>query len=131
MAAELFSDLLLIAIIMAYCLFITEVLELLFALIFGVRNKKDLGLVALANALTNPWVVFIFSLVADNGIAYFVILPCLEIAAVAVEAFIYKRYSKSIRYPVYLAIGANLVSLILGVIISIVLIVLMIIASKS
>ena len=125
MFGDILSNLLIMLIVFAYCLFLTEVLELLFAFIFRVRGK-DLGLVALANALTNPWVVFIFSFFSTKNIGYVLVLPALEIAAAAVEAFIYKRYSRTIRYPVWLSIGANLFSLIGGTLIGALLVMLMI-----
>ena len=112
--------------VFAYCLVLTEVLELLFAFVFRVRNKKDLGLIALANALTNPWVVFIFSFFSTEKLGYFLVLPALEIAAAAVEAFIYKKYSKTIRYPIWLSVGANLFSLIAGTLFGALLVMLMI-----
>ena len=125
MFGDILSNLLIMLIVFAYCLFLTEVLELLFALIFGVRGK-DLGLVALANALTNPWVVFIFSFFSAEKYGYYLVLPILEIAAAAVEAFIYKKYSQTIRYPVWLSIGANLFSLTAGTFIGALLVMLMI-----
>ena len=125
MFGDILSNVLIMLIVFAYCLFLTEVLELLFAFIFGVRGK-DLGLVALANALTNPWVVFIFSFFSAKTYGYYIVLPILEIAAAAAEAFIYKRYSKTIRYPVWLSVGANLFSLTAGTFIGTLLIMLMI-----
>ncbi|MDO5297097.1 MAG: hypothetical protein Q4F00_10815 [bacterium] len=116
MFGDILSNLLIMLIVFAYCLFLTEVLELLFAFIFGVR-RKDLGLVALANALTNPWVVFLVSVNADKHFTYTIILPILELTAIAVEAFIYRKYSQTIRYPIWLSIGANLFSLIVGTLI--------------
>lgn len=117
MLSDLLSNLFLMLIIFAYCLILTEALELLFAFIFRVRNRKDLGLVALANALTNPWVVFLVSVNADKHFTYTIILPILELTAIAVEAFIYRKYSQTIRYPIWLSIGANLFSLIVGTLI--------------
>ncbi len=129
--SDILSDLLATIIVFGYCLFITEVMELLVALLFGVRNKKDLGLVALANALTNPWLVFIVLLFIDNSLTYTIGLPVLEIAAVAVEAYIYKKYSTAIRHPVYMSIAANLVSFFGVLLISAILLLFAIIASKG
>ncbi len=129
--SEILSDLLLLVFVFGYCLFLTEVLELLVALLFGVRNKKDLGLVALANALTNPWLVFIVLLFLENRLTYTIGLPVLEIAAVAVEAYIYKKYSAAIRHPVIMSITANLVSFFIGLLISTALLVVAILASKG
>lgn len=125
MFGDILSNVLIMLIVFAYCLFLTEVLELLFAFIFGVR-RKDLGLVALANALTNPWVVFIFSFFSTETYGYYIVLPILEIAAVTVEAFVYKKYSQTIRYPGWLSVGANLFSLTAGTFIGALLVMLMI-----
>ena len=129
--SDILGDLLIIIIIFGFCFFITEVLELLVALLFGVRNKKDLGLVALANALTNPWVVFFVLLFLNNRFTYTISLPILEIAAVAEEAYLYKKYSTAIRHPVIMSITANIVSFLIGLLISTTLLVLAIIASKG
>ncbi|NLK86600.1 MAG: hypothetical protein GX279_03800 [Clostridiaceae bacterium] len=94
---------------------LTLVLELAFALIFRVRQKKELLLVCLVNIITNPAVVFLYYLAAYAGdIAQTLVLIILEVLAVVVEALFYKTYGEKIRHPVLLAVGANAFSFFVG-----------------
>ncbi len=74
---------------------LTLVVELSFALILKVRNKKDLFVIGLANILTNPvvnycyyWAIFLFG---EHSVYTILIITALEIAAVFAEFFLYRR----------------------------------------
>lgn len=100
---------------------LTIVIELLFALIIGIRNRKDLLLVVLVNILTNPPVVFIYYLLyfytAWSGML--VKIP-LEILAVLVEGYYYKSFGKEFRRPFLFSLFANTISFGIGILINIV-----------
>ena len=81
---------------------ITEVFEIAIALIIGIREKKNLGLIFIVNAITNIplnlFLIFVASkqvlyLSAYTGIDiftwYYIIIFVLEIIIVFVEASIY------------------------------------------
>lgn len=100
----------------------TLVIEILLALIFGVRNKKGLLIVFLVNTLTNPAAVLICWL-ADLYFFYgfeFLVEIAVEIAVVVVEAKIYMMFVYNeefkIRYPVRMAVVCNLVSWFTGIV---------------
>ena len=66
---------------------LTLLLELGFALVWGVR-KKGLILVLLMNILTNPVVVFLYTIsVSVLGWTGFLPVLILELAAIVVEGF--------------------------------------------
>ena len=96
--------------IMATCLVLTIVIEVVLALILGVRDKKDLLNIVLVNILTNPLVVIIpifcnyeFGLLGRN-ISLFI----LELLAFAIEGLIYLKVLN------YKKINGLLLSLILN-----------------
>ena len=97
--------------VMLKCLVCTIIIELLLALILGVRNKKDLLNVILVNIATNPIVVSlpIFMLVKYGYEARMSSLYILEILTVFVEGFIYKKVLE------YKKINFFILSLILNV----------------
>ena len=71
---------------LAISLLLTLVLELFFALLWGVR-KRGLVLVLLMNILTNPAVVLLhFFCIAFLGWTGFLPVLVLELAAIVVEA---------------------------------------------
>ena len=96
--------------VMFRCLIITIVIELIVALIIGVRDKKDILNVVLVNILTNPVVVsfpiFVFLLRGET--ARWITLVTLEILTVIVEGFVYYKFFK------YRKLNGFLVSLILN-----------------
>lgn len=96
--------------IMITCLLLTIIIEVVIALILGVRDKKDLLNIVLVNILTNPLVVVIpiyfnyeYGLLGRN-ISLFI----LEILAFAIEGLIY------IKVLNYKRINGLLLSLILN-----------------
>jgi hypothetical protein len=88
--------------------------ELLFALLLGKRGK-DLALVSLVNILTNPPVVLLYFLAsAYTALSPALLKASLEIAAVLVEAFCYRKYGGNFRRPLLFSLGANAFSFGLG-----------------
>ncbi|MBQ7569288.1 hypothetical protein IJT17_10875 [bacterium] len=104
-------------IIFAYCLTVTVSTELIFALMCCLRSRDDLKLVALANVLTNPWVVFANALLADTNLQELGLIA-LEAAAIACEAYIYHKYCPTLKHPIGFSIGANAFSLASGYLIA-------------
>lgn len=71
---------------------LTVAVECTAAFLLGLRNKRSLLIVFLANVMTNPVVVYTMNLLHLYGVgAERLILLLLEIAAVGVEALIYCR----------------------------------------
>ena len=98
-------------IIMIRCLVCTIIIELVIALIIGIRNKKDFLNVIIVNILTNPIVVSLpIYILMRYGLRYrYYSLYILEILTVLVEGLIYKKVL------VYRKINSLLVALILNV----------------
>jgi len=103
---------------LAISLCLTILFEVGFYLLTGKRNKKDLLLVILVNALTNPIVVLLY------WIAYFntnwntiIIITPLELFAVITEGYIYKKNAQSIKRPFIFSLAANALSFTLGILI--------------
>lgn len=90
---------------------LTWLIELTVAAFLGLRDKKSMLLVLLVNLLTNPAAVLICHL----GIPE---LP-VELAVMAVEAFVYTSFSKDerwqITHPVILSVSANLIAWFAGI----------------
>lgn len=97
--------------IMIRCLLLTIIIELIIALILGVRDKKDIINVILVNVITNPIVVLtpIIVYIRFGNIYSRIVLYILEIFTVVVEGLIYKKVLK------YKKINGFLLSLILNV----------------
>ena len=78
---------------LALSLAMTLVLECAFFFATGKRDKKDLLLVVMANILTNPPVVLLYSLsmMYTGWERAFIVIP-LEAAAVLTEGYCYKKY---------------------------------------
>ena len=95
-------------------LLLTLILEGLFAFfIGGVRSLRGMLLTVLVNTLTNPPVVLTYSL--------FPSLPMklgLEVAAVLVEGFVYKKCSDEINRPFLYALCINASSFLTGEVIN-------------
>jgi hypothetical protein len=107
--------------IMARCLILTIVIELIFAIILGIRDKKDILNVILVQVLTNPIVVTIpYLIYIEFGyIPYKVSIYILEVLAVLIEGFV---YSKTLKYkkinPYLFSFLLNLFSYSLGLVIN-------------
>ena len=92
---------------------LTLLIELPIGFAMGMRRKKHILLMILINVLTNPAAVLLCWL----GVAQ---IP-VEIAVFVVEAGVYYWFSKDdkwrIKYPVLLALLANLISWTSGILI--------------
>ena len=103
--------------IMIKCLVCTIIIELVIALILGVRDKHDMLNILLVNIVTNPIVVSlpILMLVKYGYNARMITLYILEILTVLIEGFIYK---KTLEYkkvnPFILSLLLNLGSYSIG-----------------
>ena len=104
---------------LAMSLALTLALEELFALIWGLRGRQELGTVVLVNILTNPPVVLAYhtavGLLGWNALAVTVVL---ETTAVLVEWRYYRLCSRQLKRPFLLALLANLFSYVTGRLIS-------------
>ena len=108
-------------IVMIKCLLITIIIEIIFALLLKIRDKKDILNILLVNIVTNPLVVsvpvlfnVVYGLFERN-----ICLLILEILAVLLEGIVYKKYLnfKKIN-PFILSILLNLSSYLVGEIIN-------------
>ena len=98
---------------LALSLLLTLALELGFALLWHV-GRRDLPLVALANVLTNPAVVFCHAAAAAFVPGLLApVTAALEIGAVLAEGWLFKTRS-DIRAPWLFAVCANLFSFVVG-----------------
>ena len=107
--------------IMIRCLLLTIIIELLFSIIFKVKNKKDLLNIILVNIITNPIVVITpIYLNLKYGLVYRNIsLIILEILTILIEGLCYKKVLnyKKIN-PFLLSIILNSLSYSIGEIIN-------------
>lgn len=93
-------------------LLLTQLFELPFAWLWGAK-KKDLLVVMLMNALTNPLVVMWHYSTWDQGFFVCTVLP--ELAAIVTEAFLLLKFTKDTPHPVLLGVMINLFSYSAGV----------------
>lgn len=105
--------------ILAVSLALTLVFEELFALAWGLRGRRELGLVALVNVLTNPPVVLLYyTATALWGWRAVPVTAVLEAAAVLVEWRCYRAYSEQVKKPFLFALLINLFSYGVGCVIN-------------
>lgn len=86
---------------------LTLALEEGFALLWGVEARRDLGLVALVNCLTNPPVNVLCTLARLRGWSVAPVALALELGAVLVEWRCYRRAGSALRYPLLFSLCAN------------------------
>ena len=103
---------------LALSLVLTLALETGLFLLAGKRNKKDFLLLLLVNLLTNPAVVLSYWLVAiytywDTRI---ILIP-IELFAILIEGYYYRKYGCDFRRPFLFSIVANMFSFWIGVLI--------------
>lgn len=104
-------------------LVLTIILEEIFALIIGVRSRKDLCLICLVNIITNPAVVFLYYLTHYYTVWNSIIITIiLEGMAILTEAIYYRKYGRlmggnNLKAFIF-SIGANLFSYGSGFLIS-------------
>ena len=102
---------------LALSLALTLILEGLFALLWGVRSRRDYLLLLAANALTNPAVVLFHCLVSDSAAA----VAVSEALAVLAEAALYRRFgSEKLRPALLFSLCANVFSFCCGLLLNIV-----------
>ena len=104
---------------LAISLILTLLFEEGFALAWGLRGKRELGLVALVNCLTNPPVVLLYY-TASGLWRWNAVLTALalEAAAVIVEWRCYRMYSEQVKRPFLFALLINLFSYGVGCVIN-------------
>ena len=101
---------------MEISLAMTLLLELAYALFWGVRGRYDLLLTVLVNVLTNPIVVFTVYYVRIRRFSMNtgLVTAGLEIFAVVTEALLYRRFSRTIRRPWLFSLSVNAFSYAVG-----------------
>lgn len=105
--------------IMAMSLLLTLMLEEVFALLWGLRGRRELTIVALVNILTNPVVVLGYhTAVGFWGWNAVLVTAVLEISAVAVEWLYYRACSRQLKKPLMFALLANVFSYGMGCVIN-------------
>ena len=103
---------------LAVSLAATLVFETGFFFLSGKRGRKDLLLVLSVNIITNPAVVLLYWLaVLYTDLSTTPVKAALEIFAVLVEGYYYKKYGQHFRRPFLFSLAANAVSFGLGVLI--------------
>lgn len=105
--------------ILAVSLLLTLIFEESFALVWGIRGRRELGLVALVNCLTNPPVVLLYY--TATGLWHWNAVPVtlvLEAAAVLVEWRCYRAFSEQVKRPFLFALLINLFSFGAGCVIN-------------
>lgn len=97
--------------VLAVSLLLTLVFEEGFALLWGFRGQRELGLVALMNCLTNPPVVLLYHTAAGlwhwNSL---LVTAVLEGLAVLVEWRCCRAFSEQVKRPFLFALLINLFS---------------------
>lgn len=107
--------------IMGVSLTLTIIIELVCALLIGIRNKKDIINVILVNILTNPLVVSISFLInlRYGLMPKRIAMIFLELFAFASEGFIYNKCLEFKKYNGFLlSFILNFISYFLGIIIN-------------
>lgn len=93
---------------LAISLALTLALEEAFALVWGLRGRRELGTVALVNLLTNPPAVLLYhTAVGLLGWSALVMTAVLETAAVLVEWRYYRLCSRQLTRPFCFALLVN------------------------
>ncbi len=106
---------------LALSLFLTLLLEGLFALIWGLRGWREWAVLALVNLLTNPTVVLLYHLSTGLwGMNAVLVTLVLECSAVVVEWRCYKSCSYQLKRPFLFALFANAFSYGVGFIIQLI-----------
>ena len=105
---------------LAVSLALTAALEAGFFLVTGKgkRGKKDLLLTVMANIITNPAVVLLYWLaVLNTDWDRTVIKIPLELSAVVIEGYYYKKYGAGFKRPYLFSAAANAFSFGIGAVI--------------
>jgi len=99
---------------LAMSLGLTLVLEGLFALLWGVKGRRDWLLLLLVNVVTNPIVVTLHLCVSS----FWAFTLLLEAAAVTAEWLAYRRWGGTTRPAFLFALCANCFSYFSGVLLN-------------
>lgn len=102
-----------IALIAALC--ITIIIEMVVAMLLGLRNPKDYLLLVVVNMLTNPAINSLYHYVF-NGQGGLGLELVLEMGVVLVEGFLFKRLEE-IHHPWFFALLINLASYGVGILV--------------
>ncbi len=103
---------------LAVSLGLTLILELGFAILWGVRGTRELAIVALANCLTNPPVVLLHNTALTVwGWGNVPVTAVLELAAILTEWKCYAVCSEQLKRPLLFSTLANVFSFAAGCII--------------
>lgn len=101
---------------------LTILLEEGFALLWGLRGRRQLGLVTLVNCLTNPPVNLIYGvLTVGRGLSPLPVTAFLETVVVLVEWMCYRHLDSGVRRPFLLSLCANAFSYAAGYLLQILL----------
>lgn len=101
---------------------LTVLLEEGFALLWGLRGRRQLTLVALVNCLTNPPVNLLYSvLTAGRGLSPLRAAAFLETLVVLIEWMCYRHLDSGVRRPFLLSLCANAFSCASGYLLQILL----------
>ncbi len=105
--------------VLAFCLGCTILLETSFALFAGIRGRKNLLTVVLAQIITNPAVVLLMLWCGMNLRWHHAMyeLP-IESAVVVVEWLLYKNFLRDLKRPFAFSLAANYFSYSFGIVLS-------------
>lgn len=105
--------------IIEIALFCTIIIELIFGLMLGIREKDDLLTILLVNILTNPLLVSITYLIGLYCGMQKIVTYILEVLVIIIEGFIYKKllYYKK-RNPFIISLILNIMSYSIGLVIN-------------
>jgi hypothetical protein len=95
---------------LAVSLLLTLLLEGLFALLWGLKTKRDWLLLLLVNVVTNPIVVTV-SCLWGGGVP---LTAALELSAVLGEALAYRKWGRDTRPALLFSLCANCFSYFSG-----------------
>lgn len=98
------------------------IIEVISALIIGVRNKWDISMVGLINLITNPimnsLLIPIRKWYGFEKLYNYLIVIVFEIIVVVLEGLFFKKYwTKTKKNPFVISVIINLVSFIAGLVI--------------
>ncbi len=100
--------------ILLVSLALTVLLEGGFALAWGLRGRRELGLTALVNCLTNPPAVLLYYTAARLWGRSSLLAAVLECGVILIEWRCYRAFSGQLRRPFMFSSAANAVSYGIG-----------------
>lgn len=96
---------------LAVSLLLTWLFEEGFALLWGLRGRRELTVVALVNLLTNPAVVLLHHTAVGLWRWHAVpVTAALELSAVLIEWLCYRACSRQLKRPLLFSLLANALS---------------------